>query len=227
MKRLTVASLLATSALLLAGAFVLLTPSAAEAVDLCNNTNGQAVINMTSYRAMGCSFTKPVHVTEIVTYHWNNGKGKAPGTLALKYTGAPIGLSITPGGPAVKVGEVFGPYPAHGVSGQGGAPNANWVADINLCLPAGEYEVDDSDWATWSMNAQSAYRGFVILRGDFTPCPTPTPAKTAPPPAPRPSSPRWPPNRWQNSSRYAQGRTAVGPEARRLVNVFAGPRPKP
>jgi hypothetical protein len=101
----------------------------------------------------------------------------------------------------VPTGQVYGPYPAIGSTGSGGAPNVNWVANVDLCLPAGDYLILDSDWATWSMNARSAYRGFVILRGDYGTCPgsragtiglfvpkTP-PAKTPPPPPPGKSTP--------------------------------------
>src|SRR5579872_2862733 len=153
---------------LAATALLLMTSVGVRASDLCNNTNGDAVENQPSPRNMACTFFKPVRVTEIVTYHWNNGRGKTPGTLSLKSNAT---------------GKIYGPFQAKGSSGQGGAPNVNWVADVNLCLPAGGYLILDSDWPTWSMNAKSAYRGFVILRGEYDNCSSsgsPSP-KTAPP----------------------------------------------
>lgn len=170
-----------------AAAFLLIAPRAGAA-DLCNNTNGEVVQNQPSARNMACAFPTPVRVTQIVTYHWNNGRGKLPGTLGLKSN---------------TTGQTYGPFPAIGSSGQGGAPNVNWTANVNLCLPAGSYLILDSDWPTWSMNARSAYRGFVILRGEPNGCsprgivqPTPvTPVKPLNPPAkpnPQPTNPKSP-----------------------------------
>jgi len=115
-------------------------------------------------------------------------------------------------------GQVYGPYAAKGSSGQGGAPNVNWVADANFCVPAGSYLILDSDWPTWSMNAQSAYRGFVAVRGDYNPCTvgryvplaTPVPAKPpiAPPRPPTPAPPAGPAPCYVNSGAWA----AVGPK---------------
>ena len=121
----------------------------AAAADLFNNTNTGAVANGTH---QGPSFvtTTPVQVTQIVTYHWNNGRGAPPGTLELKSLG----------------GQTYGPFKASGTAGQGNAPNVNWIANVNLTLPAGTYQVIDSDPVTWSQNAQSHGIGFAIIRGD-------------------------------------------------------------
>jgi hypothetical protein len=155
MKRLASALLLAAGTFLATGVFLISTSATAGAADLCNNTNAGAVQNQPTARNMACTFTTGVHITQIVTYHWNGGRGKPPGTLGLKSNAT---------------GHVYGPYAATGSSGSGGAPNVNWTANVNFCVPAGGYLILDSDFATWSMNLQSAYRGFVIVRGDTSPC---------------------------------------------------------
>jgi hypothetical protein len=144
-------------------AFELL-PASGKAADLYNNTNSASVLSRPT-APTGFALFHPANVTEIVTYHWNNGRGAAPGTITLRGPG----------------GRVFGPFRARGVGGQNNAPDVNWVADINVTLPAGAYTVVDSDPATWSQNAQSQNRGFAIVRG--------TSATAAAPPQP----PRQPP----------------------------------
>lgn len=159
--------------LLAAAGMVLAVSLPASAVDLFNNTNAGAVEN----GAKPPSFLngQTVHVTQIETYHWNNGRGAAPGTLTIH--------SMS--------GQNYGPFKATGSSGQGGAPNVNWVASVDVTLPLGTYEIIDSDTATWSQNAQTRGIGFAILRGDrvaagtpATPPPQTTPSRLPPPAAP-------------------------------------------
>jgi hypothetical protein len=89
-------------------------------------------------------------LTFISTYHWNNGRGTPkPGTIALR------------GGD----GTVYGPWKTTGVSGQGGAPNADWEARPNIALPPGSYTVIDSDLKTWAQNPESGGRGFIVVKG--------------------------------------------------------------
>ena len=94
------------------------------------------------------TLTTPHVVTLIRNYHWNNGRGATPGSIALKG----------------KDGS-YGPWQATGSPGQGGVPNANWTVYPNITLPAGTYTVIDSDPATWSHNAESNNRGFVRVEG--------------------------------------------------------------
>lgn len=75
-------------------------------------------------------------VTEIKTYHWNNGKGVIPGTVGLKAAD----------------GTTYGPWQATGLPGQGGVENAYWVVSPQVTIPAGTYTVLDSDPATWAKN---------------------------------------------------------------------------
>lgn len=156
---------------------------AAAAADLFNNTNVGGVANKPTIQT---TFLTPgnTHITQLVTYHWNNGHGAAPGTIALKSMSGPT----------------FGPFKAQGTSGQNNAPNVNWVADVNITVPIGTYVIVDSDPNTWSQNAQSHGAGFAIIRGEHlapgasVPSPTPTPPVVSgggrlPPPAVPPAPP--------------------------------------
>src|SRR5271167_2303527 len=116
------------------------------------------LVNISNIAAVTSGPTKPTlievdppgwNLNEIITYHWNDGHGKAPGTIALR----------------AQDGTMRGPFQAIGQAGQGGAPNVNWVATLDLYLPPGVYTVIDSDSSTWSQNAQSGNQGFAILSG--------------------------------------------------------------
>lgn len=99
------------------------------------------------------------YVTLIYTYHYVNG-GQLPGTIALKEVGGDE--------------TVFGPWTAVGSEGSG-SPNAYWSVYPNVTLPAGDYQVIDSNPATWSW-AEDTWgdgtdgRGMVyVYAEDFTP----------------------------------------------------------
>ena len=97
------------------------------------------------------TFGKAYCLTQIVTYHWNNGQGKTPGTLALKTTG-----------------QTIGPFKAKGSSGSNNAPNVNWTVNVPTTKPIvinGAYACIDSDPATWSQNVQSHGTGFCQVYG--------------------------------------------------------------
>jgi hypothetical protein len=123
----------------------------ASAVDLCNNTNSNAVQNSPMSHRAPCHISAPAHITELVTYHWNNGRGATPGTILL----------FEP-----STGMQWGPFQTTGTPGQGGAPNVNWVAKVDIVVLQGDYQVIDSDFPTWSWNAGSQNNGFMIVRGD-------------------------------------------------------------
>ena len=150
------------------GAFIALVAStagvsAAQAADLCNNTNTGGVLNGPPGVAT-CNLTAASHITQIVTYHWNNGRGSPGGTITLRNSAQ---QNFT--------------FPVQTSSGQNNAPNVNWVANVNLNLPAGQYMVLDSDPATRSWNPQvSGQAGFTIIRGDYTAPPPPPPRLQVP-----------------------------------------------
>lgn len=110
-------------------------------------------------------------VTSMSTYHWNNARGKAPGTVGARTI---RGL----GG----AGNVFGPWPAKGSPGQGGAPNVNWTATTavgQIAVINGVYACQDSDPGTWSQNQASRGRGFCTVNVRRA-------IRTNPPPPPPP-----------------------------------------
>jgi len=108
-------------------------------------------------------------LTSITTYHWNNGQGAAPGTIALKGSSGTIG-----------------PYKATGSSGQGGAKNVNWSVNVSTKTPVildGAYSCVDSNPATWSQNQQSHGTGFCIVYGQLAVAKTTPAAKKTKKPA--------------------------------------------
>jgi PKD repeat protein len=149
---------LATAALLLA-----LAPGAAAAtwsgaagptpactgaqVKVFDNSNTSAVLNSggpPTFDTKGKSYC----VTQVVTYHWNYGKGEAPGTVGLTSTS----MSAT--------------ATARGSAGQGGAPNVDWTGTFTKKVVIdGKYTCTDSDPSTWSQNQQSHGDGFCIVYG--------------------------------------------------------------
>jgi hypothetical protein len=91
----------------------------------------------------------PYFLTHVYTYHWNGGRGSAPGRVSLRRSD----------------GTLYGPWEVGATSGQGNAPNVNWVAQPRIRLPAGSYVIVDSEPGTWSFNAASGNRGFAIVKG--------------------------------------------------------------
>lgn len=171
--------------------------AAAQVRDLFNNTNTAAVRNGGTINPQ-FSLNVPTRITQVVTYHWNSGRGARPGAIGLRNNNN---------------GQVFR-FAATGVAGYGGAPNVNWVATPNVNVPAGSYTVLDSDPGTWSSNPQSASQGFAIVRGSaLTPPPLP-PFRT--PGNPRTTTPV-PPDRGSNNPDTAT----------LLIPVSSMPRPSP
>ncbi len=56
----------------------------ADAADLFNNTNTDGVANQPTNPTV-FTLHGPANITELVTYHWNNGRGARPGTIGLQY----------------------------------------------------------------------------------------------------------------------------------------------
>lgn len=145
-------------------------PSAAGTIDLFNNTNTGTVQSKPSGQVLLMT-PGTIHVTQLVTYHWNGGRGAKPGTLTLKSLSGPS----------------YGPYNATGTPGTNNVQNVNWVANVNLTLPIGTYQLIDSDPATWSQNAQSHGVGFAIVRGTRQVAAAAAPPAPAKPPIPAPA----------------------------------------
>ncbi|RJP30250.1 MAG: hypothetical protein C4536_10520 [Actinobacteria bacterium] len=111
-----------------------------------DNGNPLAVYNGVSAPTV-FTLSEERHIYSIVDYHYLN-MGAAPGTIALKDTTS---------------GEIYGPWQTTGTTGQGGVPNAYWNAYPDIDLPAGTYEVIDSDPGTWSQNEDSGGCGIVRI----------------------------------------------------------------
>ena len=109
--------------------------------------NGMAVYNGGTSPTV--TISKDYNLTELWTYHWNEEKGKEPGTIALKDEN----------------GKIYGPWPTTGSPGQGGVPNAYWKATPNIDIPAGKYTVIDSDPATWAQNEDCGGLGMTWAKG--------------------------------------------------------------
>ncbi|MFQ3581325.1 MAG: hypothetical protein SNJ49_05395 [Chloracidobacterium sp.] len=133
-----------------------------------NNGNVAAVDNGPT-RPTQVTFKQPYVVTYVFTYHWNYGRGAAPGTIGLLHSS----------------GKLYGPWRARGTPGQGGVPNANWECTPNVVVPAGTYTVVDSDPATWAQNSGSGGAGIAIVKG--------YPAEANTPPQPPSTPPATPP----------------------------------
>ncbi|MBV8394678.1 MAG: PKD domain-containing protein [Actinobacteria bacterium] len=117
---------------------------------LLDSTNTGGVVNGGRPPSF-ITFGKAYCLTQITTYHWNNGQGAPPGTLSLKTTG-----------------QTIGPFPAKASAGQGGAKNVNWYANVSTSKPVvlnGVYSCVDSDPSTWSSNQQSHGTGFCTVYG--------------------------------------------------------------
>ncbi|MFY9779898.1 MAG: hypothetical protein WAJ85_05240 [Candidatus Baltobacteraceae bacterium] len=86
-------------------------------------------------------------ITSVLDYHWNGGRGAAPGEIALR---------------RAEDGKQFGPWQA--VAQQPALP-VNWIVYPHLTVKPGTYTILDSDPATWAQNAASGNRGMSFVRG--------------------------------------------------------------
>lgn len=121
---------------------------ASDNAQIFSNMNDWGVGNAPSANTQ-FTLSKSYMITEILTYHWNNGKGAAPGTIKLVDGN----------------GKVYGPWSTIGLAGSGGVKNCNWQCNPNIVLPAGTYIVIDSNPATWSCNGGSGNAGFTRVFG--------------------------------------------------------------
>ena len=123
-------------------------PPVGTPVELFSSGNNYGVANGPT-ASTTFTLSQPHVITSISTYHWNSGRGTGIGTIAVRAAS----------------GQTYGPWPATGTPGQGGVPNANWTCAPNITLPAGTYQIIDSEPATWSQNDQSGGRGMASVRG--------------------------------------------------------------
>ncbi len=107
---------------------------------------------------------EPLFIRSIQTYHWNNGRGRRPGTIAIRDA----------------AGNTYGPWQAIGKPGQGGVHNAYWYVEPHVILPAGSYVLVDSDPKTWATNDAAGNKGFVVITFQNVQVVAATPEPTAP-----------------------------------------------
>jgi hypothetical protein len=137
--------------------------SASGAAGISDSTTGilaapppQTVLNVGNIYAVGNRPSQPTtfkldedsNLIYLRTYHWNDGRGKPPGTISLRH----------------EDGTVYGPFEIQGKNGQGGVPDAYWECEPGVVLKSGGYLVVDSDPASWSQNDSSGNRGFAKVK---------------------------------------------------------------
>jgi YARHG domain-containing protein len=137
-----------------------------------DNGNIEAVQNQPTQPTVFV-LSDPTRLVTIRTYHWNNGRGATPGTIAVRNS----------------AGQTYGPWQTAGQPGQGGVPNAYWVANPNVDLAPGQYVVVDSDPSSWAQNGTSGGVGFASAEGYTTAAGVPPEANATPaPPEPGPAT---------------------------------------
>lgn len=109
--------------------------------EIFTNTNVYSVFN--GGTSPKFSILEPTMIAMVKTYHWNDARGKAPGTIGLKD----------------KNGKSYGQWKASSEPGQGGVESAYWKVSPNIELPAGIYTITDSDSSTWAQNKESKGEG--------------------------------------------------------------------
>jgi hypothetical protein len=90
------------------------------------------------------TFSTSVEIVSLYDYHWNNGMGDTPGTIAIQN---------------VDTSEFYGPFTTYGLPGQGGVPDVYWQTEPGITIPSGTYRVIDSNPSTWSQNSQTGGAG--------------------------------------------------------------------
>ena len=129
------------------------------------NFNVYAVKNKPDYYPNFRTGDKPLLLQAVTTYHWNNGRGAAPGSISLYDWD----------------NQLIGAWDATSRGGSG-AENVYWDVFPNIVLEAGKrYYIMDSDFQTWSWNDQSDRTGFFEVRGtqDFAPAAVSVPKQGA------------------------------------------------
>lgn len=133
--------------------------AAADREKLLFGSRAGASVHNKPSAATQITLTEPGHVTRIVTFHWNYGLGATPGTISIVDQ---------------KNGKVMGSWKAVGTSrepesSQGGAqqspPFLYWSVRADIDLPAGSYEVVDSDPSSWSTSSEIGNKGYVMVYG--------------------------------------------------------------
>jgi len=118
-------------------------PEAQEEQLLYTNTNVGTVFSGPLEPTM-FTLDASYRITNIRTYHWTDGMGTAPGTIALEDA----------------AGNSYGPWSAVSASG-----NLYWDVNPDVILEPGVYTIIDSDNASWSHNDESGAAGIAWVYG--------------------------------------------------------------
>lgn len=89
-------------------------------------------------------------ISRIKTLHYNKGAGDAS-----------VGSISIVGNKRV----TYGPWPCTTQNAEDGTPSAIWVCTPNVTVPAGKYKIINTGMKTWSWNADSGKKGFIIIEG--------------------------------------------------------------
>ena len=114
---------------------------------LYSNMNDEAV-SKEQPLVMELSLSKRVKVAYITTYHWNDGKGQAPGKISV-----------------YEDGRLISSWQASGRK-KSKTPNAYWDAKTDFIMsPEHTYTITVSSLSTWSSNDRSGNAGMLSLYG--------------------------------------------------------------
>jgi len=115
---------------------------------LFENANSGGVQNAPQAPTM-ITLSSPQLITRITTYHYNHNQGDSPGTLSL----------------TDDQGHTYGPWRTLAQNPNGTSVNKYWTVAPMVVIPAGKYQLLDSNPATWSHNATSGNRGIAWVEG--------------------------------------------------------------
>ena len=138
-------------AMALAGSLVALAPTPAPAAEpeiLFDNTTDQPAQSV-PLRPTRFRLHETRRIGAIQTYHWNDGRGAPPGSVALEGPGK----------------RMLGPWQAEGRPGRNGVPDVYWEVRPDIVLEPGLYTVLDSDPGTWSRNVGQRSEGIARVLG--------------------------------------------------------------
>jgi len=117
-------------------------------ITIFNNGNVYRVFNKPT-NITSVTIKVPTLITNLMNYHWNDGRGQDPGQITLMR----------------QDGLTYGPFNTHGSLGQGGVPNAYWLCEPSVVIKPGIYAVLDSDVDTWAQNDPSGRCGICDIKG--------------------------------------------------------------
>lgn len=108
---------------------------------------GVGAVTLGAVRPSFFTLSAPHRIEQVMTYHY--GAKRRPGSISLRHEN----------------GTVHGPWRAAGAVGQGNVRDAYWWVQPLAVIPAGRYEVIDSDPRSWAWEAQTNGAGIFQVWG--------------------------------------------------------------